>query len=182
MPRIVQVVAIVNMDRNLLSKPDNIFCLGLIDSEESYWPIMEDVVQQLEELYQPHYAKTPRGIVQVVTRFVIHLADTPQRNEVCSMGSHNSIVFCTHCMTTRGDPNEAELRRYTYMLATTVTRRDEIQQEYGIKSNIVHGTYVENPFFRLNKLYGFDIYRDSPIDPFHVILIGILPSTVDLMN
>ncbi len=51
-------MAIVNMDRDLLSKPDNIFCLGLIDSEEFYWP---NYGEQLEELYQPHYAKTERN-------------------------------------------------------------------------------------------------------------------------
>lgn len=39
---------------------------------------------------------------------------------------------------------------------------------------------MENPFYQLYDLYGFDIYVDSPVDFFHVAIIGLLPVHVEL--
>ncbi len=144
---------------------------------------------------------TTRGMIKVVTRLVMYLADSPQRNENCSMKSQNSNVFCVHCMANRSNclcvpshldnkvtpieiRNVAKARMQFNELnqATTKTERDEIEVEYGIKPRLIGDVYHENPFYRLNDKYGFDIFIDSPVDPFHVIIIGILPTSVDLIN
>lgn len=41
----------LNMDRELWSKPENIFCVGLINSQDDLWKVLSHVVDQLKELY-----------------------------------------------------------------------------------------------------------------------------------
>ncbi len=164
-------VSILNLERKLLSKPKNMFCLGLISSEEEFWDVMENVVSQLETLYRPHYTETSKGLVKVSCRLGMFLADTPQRNELCNMKAHNADTFCIHCMTNRQSclkvPSHLDKNGVTrdirtvsltktqiqeYLHADTSKKREDIEKEYGLNPRIVNGHYIPNPFYRLNDM------------------------------
>ena len=66
-----------------------------------------------------------------------------------------------------------------YHDASSVTSKKEIAQRYGLKPP---RTNHENPFYLLYDLYKFDIYTDSPVDFFHISLIGLFPTTIALIN
>ncbi len=181
-------LSILNMDRSMLSQPMNLFCVGLVNSEEDYWSVVDNVVSQLEELYKPHYVRMEkRGLVKVSVRLVMHLADTPQRSESCQTKGHNGYVFCHQCMTNKKTDitihKEARtvplMRKHLEELKGAKSKQEEedIKKKYGLNPST-----TPNPFFRLYDLYKFDIYQDSPVDFFHVGLIGLLPTTISLIN
>ncbi len=185
-------MAILNLPREVNSKPRNIFCLGLINSEQEYNEVMSNIVTQLRELWLPHYSKIgDKGEALVSVRLAMFLADTPQRNETCGIKNHNAICFCHQCMMKKSmgiDPsttaeirNVPEMRRYSdlHHQATTQTEKNDIERKYGLKPCEAGR---ENPFYSLFDLYGFDIFQDSPVDLFHVTIIGLLPTTISLIN
>ena len=55
--------------------------------------------------------------------------------------------------------NVSEYRKqyHQYSRCATQMERKDISKQYGIKPIEKLGTYLENPFFRLFDLYGFDI-------------------------
>ena len=67
--------------------------------------------------------------------------------------------------------------------AQSKSEKSEIESKFGIKPTVnSRGEYIESPYFRLYDLYGFDIFQDSPVDLFHITLIGLLPTVVELMD
>ncbi len=186
-------MTILNLNAEEISKPKNIFCLGLVDSESDYIIVMKNIVSQLQELWIPHYTSIgSRGMSLVTTRLALFLADTPQRNESCSVKGHGAEVFCHQCMTCKSmgvRPDKRFLHRTvcrmrTYFgmhrMAVTKTAKEEVAKRYGIKP--YENECDENPFYSLYDLYGFDIHQHSPVDLFHVGIIGLLPTTIALIN
>jgi hypothetical protein len=201
-------ISLLNARRDLISIPENIHCLGLINSEADFHEIMDEFVAELEELHQLHRVKASNGEEFLSRVFLgLILADSPQRQLFCGMHAITSNVQCKDCEVHKDDHyfNPSGFQNHTNLFcpcksfpARTVptmrivmdewrmsraTQRLTLEQTHGIKPRTnIHGLYVENPFYRLYDLYGFDVYADTPVDFFHVAIIGLFPQHVELFH
>lgn len=198
-------VSVLNMERNLISRPENIFCLGLISSDDEYWEVMECVTKQFVELnsLKSVYCACVGSYVQVIARMGLFLADTPQRQDNCQMKRQNASVNCIVCFSDRNSclnisktldpidgieikPRTVENMRLLYAEwneAYTDSTRRAIAKNYGLSPHLNQdGSFKENPLFQLYDLYKFDIYQDSPLDLFHIILKGVFPSHIEMLS
>jgi hypothetical protein len=78
--------------------------------------------------------------------------------------------------------------------AAKKSQRREVEHRYGLSPHLTNQVfniekgkwegrqYEENPFFRLFDLYSFDIYQQSAIDLFHIILKVVFPTHIDLLH
>jgi hypothetical protein len=198
-------MTLLNQNRDEISQLDNIHLLGLIHNEADFMTIMTEVVDELEVLNNAHRIQTRFGDVKTRTFLGLFLADTPQRNVACNIMGVTANRQCKDCLcskknhrcnlqyksngtlnahgktfTTRTVP---EMRKYfnKWLKEDNATRK-KLEKKYGLNPTVVNGQYQENPFFKLYDLYGFDIYTDSPVDFFHVEIIGLIQEHVELFH
>jgi hypothetical protein len=123
--------------------------------------------------------------IQVRTFLGMFLGDTPQRADFASLKRQNSAHPCVQCLIAYEDQHtdkieilrdinitKAQFKRWDE--AKSKRERENIEAETGIKPQITDTGQIRiNPFWRLKRLYGFDIHTDSVIDWFHIGPIGI---------
>lgn len=164
-------ISFLNMDRDMISKPENIFCVGLVHSDDEYWSVMQGVINELVELFEERKTKcalVPGRMVTIRVRLGIFLADTPQRQDTCAMKRQNAIMNCICCMS----PKEYGRSKYTKRtvplsrqhweewLQSGSTERKHLEAEFGIKPIYVGqvknkktgiregGSFLLNPFYK----------------------------------
>ncbi len=154
--------------------------------------VVENIVAQLKDLWNPHYTNIANhGLGLVTVRLAMFLDDTPQRNETCTIKNYNAEVFCHQCMACKSmgilpdksflKRNVPRMRKYfeTHRNAESKADKDALAKRYSIRSE---KDVKENPIYALFDLYQFDIHKDSPVDLFHVTVIGLFPTTISLIN
>jgi hypothetical protein len=189
-------MAILNTHRDLLSQLDNIFCVGLIHDETNFDGIIDELVTELEELYQPHLAHTVHGKIKIRTMLGLFLADTPQRNEICHMKKPNAFCQCIHCL---GNKDSASAKPVSHggpqVLRRSAPKMRELWNEWRNKPNAESkkqfakenglkppkNGQLETPMYRLYDLYGFDIHEQMPVEFLHVAIIGLFADHVELL-
>ena len=95
-------ISFMNMPRDDISLPQNIFCYSLVHDDDEYWEVCKRLAQELIELSTPHVCQSQlienAYGVSVVVRLGMHLADTPQRHYTCGLMSYSSDACrCVNC-------------------------------------------------------------------------------------
>jgi hypothetical protein len=186
-----------NYNRDYISDTSHIYLGALVHQDDEVWDVISNIVDQLVGLYKPMrvFNRAVNKEIQVRTFLGMFLGDTPQRADFASLKRQNSNHPCVHCITEYDKQHSDEiktLRNVTttqqefkkWQTATTQQERNNIEAETGIKPQLLpnSATIRVNPFWKLKRLYGFDIHVDSVVDWFHIGPIGIFKRYIKYLH
>ncbi len=181
-------LAIGNMSREELSKPENLFLVSLVRKEDNVNDVLRTVIQDLHEATHQGELQLYHGGFKKWLRFRLFISlqilDMPQRHDNAQMKRQTSTWGgCFHCncpdFLLHADPSELTLaqiapRTTESMKALfeewTKIRQEETQQAAD-QFQQLHGTNFNergNPLWELLQTFHFDVHRNTPPDYFHV--------------
>jgi len=194
---------LLNFNRQYMSKLKSIFPLALLNTEEEYLLAMQHVVKELIELHKYHtiHFAGANGQIKCAVHLGINSVDHLQRTISCAMSSPISQkASCCSCHCTQEDivkppsvttgdngVNLTNKRTVAYMKegyeqynqATTQVDKNKILSTYGLRLFEYGGDKepvrrYTNPFWTLFDQLQIDIHDISPVDYFHVEILGLL--------
>ncbi|KAL0481789.1 hypothetical protein AKO1_015397 [Acrasis kona] len=167
---------------------------ALVHKDDDVWDVIDIVINQLEELFLPHrvYNAKYKKEIMIQTFVGMFLGDTPQRNDFCSLKRQNSDHPCAHCnieafhQHTDRIGEERSVMGMLSILKKWINGqkavKDSLEACHSVKFIMKDKKLRSNPFWRLTKLYDFDIHKDSVVDWFHIGPIGLFKRYIDFMD
>jgi hypothetical protein len=185
-----------NYHHDYISETSHIYLGALVHQDDDVWDVIDIVIDQLVKLYKPLrvFNRAVGKEIQVRTFLGMFLGDTPQRADFASLKRQNSSHPCVQCMIAYDnlhtdkidalrDVHSTKAHFKAWLNVNTQQEQKDIEANTGIKPLLLPNKKLRlNPFWRLKKLYGFDIHTDSVIDWFHIGPIGIFKRHIKYLD
>lgn len=189
--------SLLNFSRAARSRMSFIFPLALYDPRKVHlFDVLAPIVEEINSLENNFVAY--HCLLETNMTFNCHLSllscDTPQRSKILSFQGHGADIFCTYCPISKDDMMDKQLEdtRYDlkiilekvkeYSRLTTITDRKEYIKRHGIKPVLDEDLKTLEPSWNpLWDLSSSDPYKITPVDYFHVDILGLLKSHLDLL-
>jgi hypothetical protein len=170
--------------------------LGLFKHGTHIFDAVSHVVDEIEQIQNGcKIFHAGIGDYVAVKIFIVQfIADMPQRNVTCGCKKPTADRPCCHCLQEKSRLKTGEIAELRNVEQTrsffeqclkkgSKNMVEEYTKSKGIAPLLEYKSlphkkvpvaYKPNPFWRLFKLYGFDIHVDSVIDLFHIEFLGLL--------